>query len=177
MPWPDDLLKKVNVLAKKNIKKGIIRGKDIKFLNRHENKFYWDNDDMDEMHVNEDEVEFLHPDIVANIPGIELVSNFEDLGGATEEPVRDVVNFAHWAAAARQAAGLNIEQSSRPVGKTVEDTIVEDVESDDEDDEDFDDDRDEAPELVESDEDEPDEKVQVTPMGRGARVQKTNLIL
>ena len=29
MPWPDNLLKKVNVLEKKNIKKGVIRGKDI----------------------------------------------------------------------------------------------------------------------------------------------------
>ena len=70
MPCPDDLLKKVNVLAKKNIKKGIILGKDIKFPNRHEKKFDWDNDDMDEMPVNKDEVELIHPDIVANIPGI-----------------------------------------------------------------------------------------------------------
>ena len=106
---------------------------------------------MDEMHVNEDEVELIHPDIVANIPGIELVSDFEELGGATEETVRDVVNFADRAAAARQAAGLNNEQSRRPVGKTVEYTIVKDVESDDEDDADFDDYQDEAPELVESD--------------------------
>ena len=42
---------------------------------------------MDEMHVNEDEVELIHPDIVANILGIELISNFEELGGTTEEPV------------------------------------------------------------------------------------------
>ena len=151
MPCPDNLLKKVKVLAKKKIKKGIIWGKDIQFLNRHEKKFDWDNDNMDEIHVNEDEVELIHPDIVANIPGIELVSDFEELGGATEETVRDVVNFADRAAAARQAAGLNNEQSRRPVGKTVEYTIVKDVESDDEDDADFDDDRYEVPELVESD--------------------------
>ena len=54
IPWPDKLINKVNVLAKKNIKKGILRGKEIKFLNRHEKKFDWNNDDMDEMHVNED---------------------------------------------------------------------------------------------------------------------------
>ena len=70
IPWPDDLLKKVNVLAKKNIKKAIIRGKGIKFLNRNEKKFDWDNYDMDEMHVNKDEVELIHPDIVAKITGI-----------------------------------------------------------------------------------------------------------
>ena len=56
MPWPDDLPKKVNVLAKKNIKKAIIRGKDIKFMNRHEKKFDWYNDDIDEMNVKEYEV-------------------------------------------------------------------------------------------------------------------------
>ena len=54
MTWTDNLLKKVNILAKKNIKKGVIWGKDIKFLNWHKKKFDWDNDDMDEMHVNED---------------------------------------------------------------------------------------------------------------------------
>ena len=89
-----------------------------------------------------------------------------------EETVRDVINFADRASAACQAAGLNNKQSRRPVGKTLEDTIVKDVEFDNEDDEDFDDDRDKAPELVESDEYEPDEKVQVTPTGRGVWVRK-----
>ena len=99
---------------------------------------------MDEMHVNEDEVELIHPDIVANIPGIELVSDFEDLGGATEEPVRDVINFTDRTAAARQAARLNNKQLRSLVGKTIEDTIVEDVEFDDKDDEDFDNNQDKA---------------------------------
>ena len=184
MPWPDDLLKKVHALTKKNIKKGkkgIARGTDIKFLNRHENNFDWDNDDMDGIHVNKDEVELIHPDIVANIPGIDLVSDSEELGGATEEPVREVVNFPDRAADARQAEGLNKEQSRRPARQVVENTIVEDVESDDEEDPGVDGDRDEAPDLVErgdnssddeSDDDEPVEKVEVTPMGRGARERK-----
>ena len=38
LPWTDRLLAKVKVLARKNIKK-IVKGNDIKFLNRHRNKF------------------------------------------------------------------------------------------------------------------------------------------
>ena len=45
--WPDRLLKKAEEWGKR-VKIAVLRGQ-IKFLNRHELKFDWDNDDLKEI--------------------------------------------------------------------------------------------------------------------------------
>ena len=58
----------------RNSKKLILKDS-IKFLNRSEKKFDWDNDKLSEIEVKEDQSKMIHPNVPAEIPGIELESN------------------------------------------------------------------------------------------------------
>ena len=54
---------------------------DIKFLNRHGHRFDWDNDDIDEIEVIIEEPKKVLPDVLAEILGIELESDYDKVIG------------------------------------------------------------------------------------------------
>ena len=56
--------------------KEIIAKNAIQFWNCHGEKFDWDNDDMSKLEGTTELPKMIHPDMVANLPGIELESDF-----------------------------------------------------------------------------------------------------
>ena len=74
IPWPERMIKKASAWGRKS--KEIIANNAIQFCNRHGGKFDWDNDDLSELEVTTDLPKMIHPDMVANLPGLELESVF-----------------------------------------------------------------------------------------------------
>ena len=68
---PDSVIRKVEELGKRGAR-AIERGK-ILFTNRKGEKFSWENNDLDEIVVEKDE-EKIFPDILAEIPGVPLIT-------------------------------------------------------------------------------------------------------
>ena len=55
-----------------------------RFLNRKNEKFDWDNDDLSEIQVVKNQPNLVHPDIIAEFPGIETEQMFsDDVAGST----------------------------------------------------------------------------------------------
>ena len=52
------------------------------FLNRTQDKFDWENDDIPSGEVTGEEP--IYPNLIAEIPGIELETDFEDIEAAVE---------------------------------------------------------------------------------------------
>ena len=53
----------------------------LKFLNRNGEKFDWENDDLANLETNRTEEKLVHPDFIAEIPGIEMEAKYEDIVG------------------------------------------------------------------------------------------------
>ena len=77
MILPDRLLTKANAWGKKG-KNAILKGQ-IKFLNRKGEKFEWDNNNLTEINMADKEPNLVQPDFIAEIPGIEVKSNYEPI--------------------------------------------------------------------------------------------------
>ena len=73
------LLRKANTWGKK-VKKAILKGQ-IKFLNRKGEKFDWENEDLTEIEMADKETKLVHPNCIAEIPGIEVKSDYEPIIG------------------------------------------------------------------------------------------------
>ena len=56
--------------------KEIIANNAIQFRNLRGGKFDWDNDDLSKLEVTTELLNMIHPDMVVNLPGIELESDF-----------------------------------------------------------------------------------------------------
>ena len=56
--------------------KEIIAKNAIQFRNCHVRKFDWEKDDLSELEVTTELPKMIHPDMVANLPGLELESDF-----------------------------------------------------------------------------------------------------
>ena len=70
---PDLMIKAVIKMGQKNKKTHC--AETLQFLNRHREKYDWDNDKMEiDEGLGEDEA---HPDLPAEIPGVPLESDFE----------------------------------------------------------------------------------------------------
>ena len=70
MPWPDRMLKIACEWGRKS--KNIVMKDSIQFLNRRGKKFDWGNDKLSDLEVKNDPLKMIHPDIPAELPGIEL---------------------------------------------------------------------------------------------------------
>ena len=65
----------------------------MKLLNCHGKKFDWDKEDIDDdENVQEFHMKMVHPDIIAEIPGVELENDYENTVGPAlhleEEPIK-----------------------------------------------------------------------------------------
>ena len=81
-PMPDRVIKKVNHWGK--TQKNLKYGRNVEFLNRSREQFSWENKELDE-EVGLVEDEAVHPEIPAEIPGVELESDYEDTDGAVQD--------------------------------------------------------------------------------------------
>jgi hypothetical protein len=114
MPWPDRLLKIANSWGKKG-KHAIQRGH-LKFLNRNGEKFDWENDDLANLETNRTEDKLVHPDFIAEIPGIETEADYEDIVGPQSASQGHKPTVAQRVVAARQSAGRGKDVTATPRG-------------------------------------------------------------
>ena len=88
MEWPDRLIRKANACGKK-IKASVVK-EDIKFLNRHGHRFEWDNEYIDEIEVIREDPNKVLPDVLDEIPRIELESDYDKVIGLALAPPQDM---------------------------------------------------------------------------------------
>ena len=72
LPVPDRVIVLVNKWGKR-FQRESQRHK-LEFLNRHKDKYAWDNDDLEDNDMTLVEYEIPHPSIAAEIPGVDLAS-------------------------------------------------------------------------------------------------------
>ena len=89
IPWPERLIEKASAWGQQS--KELIAKNAIQFLNRHEEKFDWDNDDLSKLEVTTEHPKMIHPDMVANLPGIELESDFPIMAVLTSVNLPDIM--------------------------------------------------------------------------------------
>ena len=136
IPWTDRLLKMANQWEKK-VKAAILWGR-INFLNRSGEKFDWGNDYLVEIEVVAKDPIFIQPDFIAEIPGIDMDSDYEKIIGPKPDEEQDANPWvSKREAAARRNAGLetnvDVHVTTRGVDDDIEETPVDEVndESDD----------------------------------------------
>ena len=88
MAWPDRLIKKANAWRKK-IKSSVVK-EYINFLNRHGHRLDWDNGDIDGIEVIREEPKKVIPDVLAEISGIELESDYDNIIGPALAPPQEM---------------------------------------------------------------------------------------
>ena len=97
IPMPDIVVKLVNNWGMQFKKEN--RKNKLELLNRHRKKFYWYNKQLDDdENVEEFQQKLVHPDIIAEIPGVELENYYKYTVGPAlqleEEPIKDIVQLA-----------------------------------------------------------------------------------
>ena len=102
--WPERITKKDSAWGRQS--KEITAKNAIQFRNLHGGKFDWDNDDLSKLEVTTELPNMIHPDMVANIPGIELESDFPRPAIPTPDKQHDIMTQL---AAARLNDGLEEE--------------------------------------------------------------------
>ena len=102
LPMPDRIVKQVNAWGMKS--KREIRKIKLKFQNRKGNFFDWDNEELeDNENVEEGQENLIHPDVIDEIPGVELESDYENtMGTALLDDVDLVKDSIEQAAAAKK---------------------------------------------------------------------------
>ena len=107
----------------------------MKFLNRTQDKFEWENDDIPTGEVTGEEL--IYPHLIAEIPGIELEADFEDIENAVEET--RVPSLADQVAAARQNANFKstgVDPKIKGVPRAPNTPVPTSQDNDDDDDDD-----------------------------------------
>ena len=107
LPIPDRILKLANRWGKTSRSEQY--GNKLEFLNRHKAKYDWDNEDIEECEglIEPQPSSTAHPGILAEIPGVELEADDEDLDESTTSNVAVLKpDLATRAAAARANANL-----------------------------------------------------------------------
>ena len=99
--------------------KEIIATNAIQFCNRHGGKFDWDNDDLSKLQFTTELPNMIHPDMLANLPGIELESDFLRPAVPTSGKKLDIMTQL---VAARLNAGLENDPEANIDPKGVIDT-------------------------------------------------------
>jgi len=107
----------------------------MEFLNRTQDKFEWENDDIPTEEVTGEEP--IDPNLIAEIPGIELETDYEDIEYAVEETCAP--SLADRAADARQNANFKstgVETKIKGVLRSPNTHVPMSQDSDDDDDDD-----------------------------------------
>ena len=76
----------------------------LKFLNRNGETFDWENDELANLETDRTEEKLGHPDFIAEIPGIETETDYEDIVGPQSASQGHKSTLAQQVAAARQSA-------------------------------------------------------------------------
>ena len=119
IPWLDRMLKIVCEWGRKS--KNLVMKDSIKFLNRKGKKFDWDNDKLSDLEVKKDPLKMIHPDILEELPGIELERDHNTLSRVT---VRSKTSVTEKAAAARISSGLDAPPEDSAVTRGVDDAPI-----------------------------------------------------
>ena len=95
--------------------KKLVMKDSIQFLNRKGKKFEWYNDELSNLEVKKDPSKMIHPDIPAELPGIELE---RDRNTPSRVTVRIKPSVTEQASSARISAGLDVppEDSAVTIG-------------------------------------------------------------
>ena len=88
------------------------------FLNRKGEKFDWDNNKLSKLEVKKDPSKMIHPNISAELPGVELQRNLTTPSRVT---VRKGPNPTERSAAARVTAGLDAPPNKDATTRGVDD--------------------------------------------------------
>ena len=101
-------------------------------MNRKGEKFDWDNDDLADLTAVNEQPKLVHPDIIAEIPGVETQDMYDNVIGPIpigeeEKPS----SYAERALVARRNAGLDTDDQARGVDKKRDEVIVIDDDDDD----------------------------------------------
>ena len=101
-------------------------------MNRKGEKFDWDNDDLADLTAVNEQPKLVHPDIIAEIPGVETQDMYDNVIGPIpigeeEKPS----SYAERALMARRNAGLDTDDQARGVDKKRDEVIVIDDDDDD----------------------------------------------
>ena len=104
-------------------KAAILRG-GIKFLNRNGEKFDWENEYLGEIEVVVKDLKLIQPDFIAEIPGIEVDSNYDKIIGPKPDEEQDVKpSISERAAAVHRNAGLEANVDVQITTRGVDDEI------------------------------------------------------
>ena len=95
----------------------------IQFLNRKGKKFEWYNDKLSNLEVKKDPIKMVHPDIPAELPGINLE---RDLHTPSRVTIRRKPSVTEQAAAARISAGLDAPHEDNAMTRGVDDAPASD---------------------------------------------------
>ena len=104
IPWPNGTIEIANAWGRKS--KHLIRKESITFLNRHHEKFDWENNGMSDLVVTKDQPKMIHPTITAELPGIKVVS---DRAAPSRVQILNSTDVTDRASAARVIAGIDVE--------------------------------------------------------------------
>ena len=74
IPWPERMIEKASAWGRRS--KELIAKYSIQFCNRLGRNFDWENEDLSKLEVTTELPRMIYPDMVANLPGIELESYF-----------------------------------------------------------------------------------------------------
>ena len=123
-PMPDRVLKLVNQWGQRSQREEVQNK--LEFLNRLKQRYDWDNDDLEDDEGLVEEEEQAHPNIPAQLPGIELEA---EQPGETQAVQEDFTTDAEIMHAAAVNAG--IDHKTTGVSSAVDEVIV--IEEDDDD--------------------------------------------
>ena len=118
---PDRVTKKVNLWGKKTKKGG-----SLEFLDRSKNRYEWDNEEFHEEEEPLPQEELTNPNILAEIPGVDLEA---DLEGDGCEVVQDEPEPTHAEQADAAAANANLrghDQADPEITGVQDDVLVDD---------------------------------------------------
>ena len=114
IPWPDGTIEMANTWGQKS--KHIARKESITFLNRHHEPFDWENDDMSDLVVTNDQPKMIHPTITAELPGIKV-----ERETPSRVQILNRMDVTDCVTVARVAAGLDVEDETNTGTRGVDD--------------------------------------------------------
>merc|ERR1712086_891634 len=91
---------------------------------RNGDKFDWENDDLANLETDRTEEKLVHPDFIAEIPGIETEADYENIVGPQSTLQGNKPTVAQRVAAARQSAGRDRSVTVTPRGVNSDDDEV-----------------------------------------------------
>ena len=123
LPMPDKVVKIVNQWGRRSQRES--QADKLEFLNRHKQRFDWDNDEIVDEGLVQDEIPL--PEIPAEMPGIPLAGHSDD----AVEVLRPSDAEQSHAAEVNGAIGNIAPPSSTGVPTAVDEVIIDDDDADD----------------------------------------------